>query len=345
MKNKQRTVLISGAGGYIGSVMVGYFLNKGYKVKAFDRYYFGLQVLDKYISNEKLEVITGDIRSIDNNILKNVDLVIDLASISNDPAADLNPGITIDINIKGAINLAIKAKESGVSRYIYASSCSVYGESDTSKLTETSVLKPVSLYARSKVLVENELLNLSSDSFIVTVARNATCYGLSPRMRFDLAINIMTHDAFFDGQIKVKGGGKQWRPFVHIADVAMAYYIISNSDTGLINKQIFNVGSDDQNYQMVTLAEIISRELGVCEIVIVPEDPDKRNYNVSFSRITNVLGFTPKIDVSYGVREILKALTEKQITKDRKSITVEYYKELIELEKRIDMLKYNNRLL
>ncbi len=208
-----KTVLVTGAGGYLGSVLCGKLLGAGYEVRGMDRFLFGEDKVQAYEKNPAFRKIRDDSRFISEDSFENVWAVIDLAGISNDPACDLDPYITKSINFDGAIRCARMAKESGVERYIYSSSCSVYGNGKSTDLDETSSLEPVSLYAKLKAQVEAELLQLQSDTFSVTILRNATIYGLSPRMRFDLVVNLMTLYAWKNRKIQVLGGGQQWRPW------------------------------------------------------------------------------------------------------------------------------------
>jgi len=340
----KKLILITGAGGYIGSVMTRFFLDMGFKVRVLDRFYFGEEALNNCMNSPDLEFLKDDTRYVSKKVFNHVDYVIDLASLSNDPAADLDPELTKQINVEGAIRIARLAKENGVSKYIYASSCSVYGKNDGQKLTEESPLFPVSLYAKSKIVVEKELIQLADDNFIVTIGRNATCYGLSPRMRFDLAVNIMTKNAFTEKRIKVDGDGKQWRPFVHIKDVALAYFTFLNSPSEKVQKQIFNVGSNDQNFQMINLADIIKSNFENCKIDIISGNIDKRDYNVSFDKICKILKFKTEHSVTEGVLEIKKALADQTVCNDIRTNTVSYYKYLLEMDNKLDSLKINGKL-
>lgn len=340
---KQKQILITGAGGYLGTEMVNFFLENGYKVKALDRFFFG-DTLAKYSGNPNLEIIKNDIRYCEGSIFQGVDIVIDLAGLSNDPSAELDPQLTEDINKNGSIRIANLAKENGVKRYLFASSCSVYGHGTNTKLTEESALSPVSLYAKAKIEVEEELLRITNDKFIVTILRNATCYGLSQRMRFDLAVNLMTLHAHKNGRIIILGGGKQWRPFVHTHDVARAYKMVLDAEPQSIQNQIFNVGSNDQNYQIMHLAHIVKNYFPSIDIEYAPDDPDPRDYNVSFDKISNELGFKPVKNVQDGVAEIKQALEDNSISDDITTSTVGYYKYLIDADKLLDKVKHNGKL-
>jgi nucleoside-diphosphate-sugar epimerase len=338
-----KTILITGAGGYLGSVMTGYFLDKGYRVKALDRYFFGEGVHESHQGNNYLEIIRDDVRYCSTDIFRGVYAVIDLAGLSNDPSSELDPLLTEEINQKCPPRIAAMAKAAGAQRYLFASSCSVYGYGNGIKLAESSPLAPVSLYAKAKIEAEKELMKLADERFAVTILRNATCYGLSPRMRFDLAVNIMTLQAFRDGKIIVLGGGEQWRPFIHVYDIARAYDRVLSANTDSIQRQIFNVGSDDQNYRIVSLARTIKHQYPGVPVEMAPSDPDRRDYNVSFEKITNMLNFRPVKRVEDGVSEIKYAL-EHGLQDDIKTVTVKYYKYLLDADAILSKVKYNGRL-
>jgi nucleoside-diphosphate-sugar epimerase len=246
-------VFVAGGAGYIGSVLVPLLLEQGHRVTVLDRLYFGntlARVEARF--GEKLRVVRGDVRGFDHGLLASVDAVVDLSGISNDPSCELEPELTRSVNVDGAKRLAAAAIEAGVRRYVFSSSCSVYGHGEGPGLTETSARRPVSLYARAKAEVEDFLL--SCRGMEVCALRLATVFGVSPRMRFDLAINVMTKNAYVAHRITVDGGGRQWRPFVHVRDVARAFELGLTSDASKVAGQVFNVGSDDNNVQILNLA-------------------------------------------------------------------------------------------
>jgi len=341
-----KKILLTGAGGYIGSRMVEKILETGDRVLALDRYFFG-DVLKDLKNNSNLTIIKNDTRFFDKQILKDVDVVVDLASISNDPAAELVPTLTREINHEGAVRVARLAKEMGVKKFIFSSSCSTYGHGKEDKLNELSDLAPVSEYAKSKIAAEKEILDLSNDDFCVTSLRNATVYGLSRRrMRFDLIINIMTLHAWKNKKIFVLGGGKQWRPLVHIDDVIKAFLmVVDENDCIKINKEIFNVGSNDQNYQVFQVAQIIKNHFSDLEIDVTPDDPDARTYNVNFDKINSVLGYQVDKTVDDGISEIKKALDNGVLQyDDKRTSTLGYYKFLMEADETLREVKLNGKL-
>tara|TARA_Y100000741_G_C18261053_1_gene560507 strand:- start:3538 stop:4581 length:1044 start_codon:yes stop_codon:yes gene_type:complete len=346
MKNSDKNILITGGAGYIGSVMTELFLEKGWNVTCVDRFYFGDDSIKKFIPNKSYSFVQKDIRNLQENDFNNIDTVIDLAGISNDPACDLDEDLTDKVNHQGTVNVATQAKAAGVSRYIMASSCSIYGASDGEPLNENSDKKPVSLYAKSKIDSENDIGKLSSDSFCITLLRLATVFGLSYRMRFDLIVNIMTLYAFRENKLLILGGGEQWRPLVHIKDVARAFHIVAESNEKLVNGQAFNVGSNNQNYQVHNVATIIKNTISNnIKIELVPDDPDKRNYNVNFDKISDILGFSTEYGIDDGANEIYDALTTGKLDpNDIRTVTVKYYKYLIEAEKLLEKIKIKGQL-
>lgn len=323
-------VLVTGGAGYIGSVMIPLLLEGGYRVECLDRFFFGKETLEDVISDPNLEIVKDDIRWFDPRILKDVDVVFDLASMSNDPSGELNPSKTYDINYLGRLRVAKLSKEYGVKRYVLASSCSVYGFRENIILDEDSPLNPLTTYAKCNVSAEKDVLTLANENFTVTVLRQATVYGLSSRMRFDLAINGMVLGIFKNGKIPVMRDGTQWRPFVHVRDTSRAFITILESPKEKVNGQIFNVGSNEQNIQILPLAKMIDEALQVPFKIELYGSPDKRSYRVSFDKIKNIVEFKPKYTPKDGAKEVYGALKNGKVKDSIKTSTVEWYKHLLQ---------------
>ncbi|HJT25326.1 MAG TPA: aminotransferase class I/II-fold pyridoxal phosphate-dependent enzyme [bacterium] len=308
-------VLVTGGAGYVGSILVPQLVAEGHQVTVLEKFYFGKQVLGDLVRKKKIIVWEMDTRELSKSgkSLKGFDAVIHLAALSNDPSCELSPDLTEDVNVGGSHQLADLAKQGGVKRFFFASSCSVYGFGEGQILTEDSPKNPVSAYAESKIKAEEYFFSIADEKFQPTAFRFATVYGLAPRMRFDLAINLMTMNGVTKKKIFIMGGGKQWRPFIHVRDVARVYLQALKEPLSKIGGKVFNVGSDEQNYQIADLAKMVAAELKGVELEWTPDDPDKRTYHVSFEKIKEELGFTPKYDAKFAIREISKALEDGTI--------------------------------
>ncbi len=329
----KKRILITGAGGYIGCILSELLLKSDYQIRALDRYFFGKDLL---ITDPDIEIIRDDTRLLNDSLLEGVDAVIDLAAISNDPSGELFQKSTWDINHKARANLAEKAKRSGVKRYILPSSCSVYGFLEEGVIAdESSQTNPLTTYAKANLKAEEDILALADESFCCTIIRQATVYGFSPRMRFDLAINGMTYGAWKNGTIPLMRDGKQWRPMVHVKDTSAAMKFLLETDPKKINGEIYNVGSDKNNYQLKILAEKVADTLPNDVSIDWYGDPDDRSYRVSFDKIEQ-LGFKAEFKAEDGVIEIAEALNKGFIDKDTKTITLEWYKELVKWNKIIN---------
>ncbi len=339
-----KTVLVTGGAGYIGSVLTEMLLDAGHRVRILDRFFFGRDLIADLDGRDGLTLVRDDIRFAPERVMDGVDVVIDLAGISNDPACDLDPAITEAINLRGPVRIAEMAKRAGVSRYLFASSCSIYGQGGSDLLDEQSQKAPVSLYARSKIEAEEALAAMCDDSFAVTFLRNATVYGLSYRMRFDLIINIMTLYAYKNRKIYVTGGGKQWRPLVHVRDVARAFMLVMDAPVAKVSGQAFNVGSNEQNYQVYQVAQIVRDVVPHTDLEVVPDDPDKRSYKVVFDKIAAVLGYRVEKSPYEGVVEIKQALERGRIEDTIRTKTVGYYRYLLDAEKLLREVMYEGRV-
>ena len=339
-----KKVAVTGAGGYIGTQLVRDLLAQNYEVLAIDRFFFGLEPLNEFKNNKNLQILKKDIRDLNINDLNKVNAVCDLACLSNDPAGEIDPNLTFQINRDGRIHVAKTAKNAGVQKYIISSSCSVYGSAEEQDLIETSKTNPVSVYAKSTLEAELTNLELADSNFSVTALRNATVFGLSNRMRFDLVVNLMTLTAFQKRRIIVMGGGLQWRPLVHLSDVAQAFIRVINSDTKKVNSEIFNVGLD--NYQIKNIAYLVREQLPFeIEIDVAPDDADKRNYSVNFDKITKQLEFKPKVTVNQGIKEIYEALKNGTVDTGTKTVTVQWYRNILEAKKLLDSIILNDRVI
>jgi nucleoside-diphosphate-sugar epimerase len=337
-------VVVTGAGGYIGTQLVRDLISQGHQVLGVDRFFFGVETLAEFKGNKNLNLLKKDIRDLGVADLKNYDAVFDLACLSNDPAGEIDPQLTYQINRDGRIHVAKTAKSAGVKQYVLSSSCSVYGQGDTPRLTEESPTNPISVYAKSTLEAEQHNLALADDNFTVTALRNATVFGLSTRMRFDLVVNLMTLTAFQKSRIIVMGGGEQWRPLVHLSDVSNAFITVMNSDSKKINNQIFNIGLD--NFQIKNLAYLVREQLPFpIEIDMAPDDADKRDYNVVFDKAKNILGFEAKVDIIKGIQEIYQSLKKGIADIGPKTVTVQWYRNIIDAKKLIDSVSLDNRII
>ena len=319
--------MITGGAGYVGSVVIPQLLEDGHYVKCLDRFFFGDEFLSQKQFANKLELLRDDIRWFDPKILEDVDIVLDLAAISNDPAGELNPQKTFEINHMGRTRVAKLSKELGVKRYILASSASIYGQQD-SIADENAKVKPLTAYSKANRNAEADNLPLNDENFTVVALRFSSVYGKSPRMRFDTAVNCMVLDLFKNNKISVRGKLNK-RPFIHVKDVVKAYQLAISAPKEKISGQIFNVGSEDQNYEMGRLAqEIVEASDKKCEIKL-SDTNDHRSYFASFQKIKDVLGFVPNFNVGDGVKEMYQALETGEIIDSVKTRTVEWYKKLL----------------
>lgn len=279
-------ILVTGHKGYIGSVLVPLVQKAGHEVVGLDSDLFQNSVYSEAPAPDA-EIIK-DIRDIEKTDLEGIDAIIHLAGLSNDTLGDLNPELTYDINHRASVRLAEMAKEVGIQRYVFASSCSNYGAAGDGLQDETAELHPVTAYAKSKVMVERDVALLADDNFSPVFMRNATAYGVSPRIRFDLVINNLTAWAYTTGNVLLKSDGTPWRPLVHIEDISLAALAAVEAPREVVHNQAFNVGQTSENYQIRQLAEIVKETVPNCEIAFANgAEPDTRNYRVTFAKYEN----------------------------------------------------------
>jgi nucleoside-diphosphate-sugar epimerase len=300
-------VLVTGHKGYIGTVLTTMLLKRGHQVVGLDSDLFA----DCTFEEAPVEVPSfhKDLRDLQVSDLKGIDAVMHLAGLSNDPLGNLNPDLTYEINYHASVRLAQMAKEAGVTRYIFSSSCSTYGAAGDRILDESAEFNPVTPYGRSKVLVEQEVAKLASPEFSPTYLRNATAYGVSPRLRFDLVLNNLVAWAFTTGRVYIKSDGSPWRPIVHIEDISRAFCAVLTAPRQEIHNQAFNVGRSEENYQIRDLGQIVKETVPDCKIEYATDaGPDKRCYRVDFSRIARVIpDFQPQWTARKGAQELYQA--------------------------------------
>ena len=305
---KLEDVLVVGGAGYIGSILTRQLLDTGYRVRVLDLELFGTKSLADVIEHPRLEVMKGDFRNIEDaaRALRGMDAVCHLAAIVGDPACALDRETTITVNYAAAKMMAQLAKANGVTKFVFASTCSVYGDSEDI-MSEDSPLNPVSLYATTKIDAERALLDTADADFKPTILRFATAYGWSHRPRFDLVANLFSAQAVTDKKIRVFNG-EQWRPFVHTRDIARACVLTLEAPLAKVGGHIFNVGDESQNYTLTQLGQIVAQSCPGIEVEEVRNGDDARNYRVNFSKIRRTLGFRASIDLVDGVREMVDAV-------------------------------------
>lgn len=329
------TILITGGAGYFGSNLVRLLLKKGYAVRVVDRLFFGRRSLASVLTDPNFELLEMDIRNLGPEHFAGIYGVVDLAAISNDPSGELDPEATLAINYRGRARVAALARDAGVQRYVLSSSCSVYGFQDE-VVSEQSAPNPLTTYAQANVSAEAAILPLARPGFAPLVFRFATLYGMSERMRMDLAVNGMTLGLCRDRSIPVLRDGTQWRPLLHVQDACAAVWAALKAPAEAVSGQILNVGSGDQNVRILPLAQELALALDIQFSPAWYGEPDHRSYRVSFDRIAEVLHFRCGLNPQNGAQEIALALENGTLVVDDSCYTVKTYKRL--LSKQSDIL-------
>src|SRR5258708_4037836 len=297
-------VFVTGTEGYLGSLLTRELVRRGYEVVGLDTGYYKERMLYR---NGEITPLTmaKDLRQLEVNDLEGIDAIVHMAELSNDPAGQLAPHITYEINHKGSVRLAQLAKQAGVRRFVYMSSCSVYGVADKDFVDEESSVNPQTAYAECKTLVERDVRELSDGHFSPTFMRNATAYGASPRMRFDIVLNNLAGLAWTTKEIRLTSDGTPWRPIVHGLDISRAFISPLEAPLDAVHNQIFNVGDTAHNYRVREIAEIIAATFPGCKLVFGDSSSDNRSYRVAFEKIRNHLpAFKCAWDAQRGARQL-----------------------------------------
>ena len=302
-------VLLTGHDGYIGTVLAPILQAAGHRVTGLDAGWFSGCVFGTPTDSPPARQL--DVRDVTSGDLDGVDAVVHLANLSNDPLGNLDPGLTASINAEASIRLGELARDAGVSRFVFASSCSLYGAAGQDAVTEEAEFNPVTAYGQAKVDAEHGLRELATDAFSPVFLRNATVYGASPRLRFDLVVNNLTAWAVATGQIRMKSDGSPWRPLVHVEDVSQAVRAVLEAPREVIHSEAFNVGRNGENYQIRDVATIVGEEVPECSVTFADgASPDTRSYRVSFDKIADRLpAWQPRWTVREGVRQVRDAIT------------------------------------
>ncbi len=302
-------VLVTGHNGYVGTILVPMLVERGHEVVGLDTNLYDGSTFGEETNKPDIVEIQKDVRDVEASDVEGFEAILHLAGLSNDPLGDLNPDLTFEINYKASVRLAELAKEVGVERFVFSSSCSNYGAGGDDWLDENSAFNPVTPYGQSKVMVEKDVAKLADDNFHPTFLRSSTAYGVSPRLRFDLVLNNLTAWAYTTGLVYLKSDGTPWRPIVHVEDMSLAFVAAMQAPIEAVHNEAFNVGRPKENYRISELAEIVADVVPDSRIEYAEgAGPDKRCYRVDSSKIAKTLpDFEPTWDARKGAEELYAA--------------------------------------
>ncbi len=340
-------ILITGNTGYIGMVMTGFFQRHSHRTAGLDsNYYEGNEFFPPEAQPHRQ--IIKDIRDIDEKDLEGVTSIVHLAALSNDPLGDINPALTHEINYLASVRLAELAKKAGVQRFIFSSSCSMYGIAANDRpLTEEGELNPITAYAKAKVNAERDISKMADDNFHPVFMRNATVYGLSPGLRLDLVVNNLVAWAYLTGKVAIMSDGTPWRPIIHVEDFCRAFLSVLESPVEKIHNMAFNVGINEENYQIRDIAEEVKKVVPGCSVEILNKTgEDERTYRVDFTKLKDTFpDFNPAWNVQRGIEELYRAYRDFKLTLEDfnspRYFRVRWIRHLIENKKLNNDLRWN----
>lgn len=339
-------VLVTGHDGYIGSILSPWLSSAGHDVVNLDTFYFEDCALEDRPEHNR--TLRKDIRDVEEQDLRGFEAVVHLAALSNDPLGDLNPDLTHEINHSASVRLAKMSREAGVKRFLYSSSCSIYGASGDDLVTEDAPLRPLTAYGVSKARTEEDISKLADGSFSPVFMRNATAYGVSPKLRADVVLNNLVCWAYTTGQVRVLSDGMAWRPLVHTEDIAQAFEIALTVPRDAIHNQAFNVGATSENLRVRRLAEIVEETVPGCKVTYAEGmGADRRSYRVDFGKLTKWLPtFKPKWDARLGARQLYSTFERKGLSLEdfqgRRYVRLEQLKYLMNAGRLDATLRWNN---
>lgn len=329
-----KKILVTGFDGYIGAVLVEFLKKEGYEVTGLDNFYYKKNNIGSF--DPHIPYIEKDIRDINLKDLKGIDVVVHLAGLSNDPLGEINAKVTDDINFRATIKLAKLAKKAGVKRFVFSSSCSIYGIAKSGVVSERSKVNPLTAYAKSKIDAENELKKIADKAFCVCILRNATVYGYSPKLRTDLVVNDFAATGFSTNELRILSDGSPWRPLIDVRDLSQIFVEFIKADQGKVNAKVFNVGFNENNFQVKDIIAITKKILPSCKINFTGEHgKDARSYKVNFDKFIKAFPHvTQKWPLKKSIKHLISELEKKSPEQMAKKMN--YFKRLYVLKNHLD---------